>query len=92
MFRTTNVVYDTSEKTSATVSGGVGAAHVLAKRLGLTRAIDVQHAVRAVTLAPKEGAAMFALERAMEGLIDAGGTLLAIAAAREEQAEDEGSE
>ena len=42
----------------------------------------VQHAVQAVALAPHGGAAMFALERAMEGLVDAGGTLPAITASR----------
>jgi hypothetical protein len=40
VFRSSNVVYEVSERTSATASGGVGAAHVLAKKLGLTRAID----------------------------------------------------
>ena len=43
----------------------------------------VHHAVQAVVLAPKESAALFALGRTMEGLIDCGGTILAIAASDE---------
>jgi hypothetical protein len=46
----------------------------------------VHHAVQAIALAPEESAALFTLERAMEGLIDAGGTILAIAASQVESA------
>jgi hypothetical protein len=34
------VTYEVSEKTAATTAGGVAAAHVLAKRLGLVDEID----------------------------------------------------
>jgi hypothetical protein len=40
VFKTTNVKYEVSEKATAVRVGGVAAAHVLAKRVGLARAID----------------------------------------------------
>ena len=40
VFGTAHVVYEMSEKTTATNAGGVAAAHVLAKKLGLVDEID----------------------------------------------------
>ena len=40
VFTTTNVKYEVSEKASAVRVGGVAAAHVLARKVGLARAID----------------------------------------------------
>ncbi len=40
VFRTAHVTYEVSEKTTATNAGGVAAAHVLAKKLGLIEEID----------------------------------------------------
>ena len=40
VFKTTNVKYEVSEKASAVRVGGVAAAHVLAKKVGLVKAID----------------------------------------------------
>jgi len=42
VFKTTNVKYEVSEKGNAVRVGGVAAAHVLAKKVGLARAIDEQ--------------------------------------------------
>ncbi len=40
VFRARNIRYEVSDRTSATSAGGVGAAHALARRVGLTKAID----------------------------------------------------
>jgi len=40
VFGTAHVTYQVSEKTTATNAGGVAAAHVLAKKLGLVDEID----------------------------------------------------
>lgn len=40
VFRTSSVTYEVSERTSATNVGGIGAVHMLAKKVGLVKAID----------------------------------------------------
>jgi hypothetical protein len=40
VFKTTNVRYEVSQKTRAVRAGGVAAAHMVAKKTGLPRAID----------------------------------------------------